>query len=47
MDGYFIEGRLLDRIMIQISDTGDGNPEIDFHERDQCYLLQFTALQQA
>jgi hypothetical protein len=42
MDGYFIEERLLDRIMIQISDKGDENLEIAFHERDQRDLSQFT-----
>jgi transcriptional regulator of met regulon len=46
MDGYFIEERLLDRIMIQISDKGDENLEIAFHERDQRDLSQFTAAQQ-
>jgi hypothetical protein len=34
MDGYLIEERLLDQIMIQVSDKGDGNLEIAFHERD-------------
>jgi hypothetical protein len=41
MDGYFIED------MIQISDKGDENLEIAFHERDQRDLSQFTAAQQA
>jgi transcriptional regulator of met regulon len=47
MDGYLIEERLLDHIMIQISDKGAGNLEIAFHERDQRYLSQFSAGQQA
>jgi len=47
MDGYLIEERLLDRIMIQVSDKGDGNLEIAFHDRDRRYLSQFSATQQA
>ena len=47
MDGYLIEERLLDHIMIQVSDKGDGNLEVGFHERDQRYLSQFSAVQQA
>ena len=35
MDGYLIEERLLDRIMIQISDMGDGNLEIAIDDRDR------------
>jgi hypothetical protein len=46
MDGYIVEERLLDRIMIQISDKG-GNLEIAFRERDQRYLAQFSPAQQA
>ncbi|MBD2749100.1 hypothetical protein IC232_20640 [Microvirga sp. BT688] len=47
MDGYLLEERLLDRIMIQVVDKGDGNLEIAFHEKDQRYLSQFSAVQQA
>jgi len=45
MDGYLIEERLLDRIMIQVSDQGFGNLEVAFHERDQRYLAKFSAAQ--
>jgi transcriptional regulator of met regulon len=47
MDGYLIEERLLDQIMIQVIDKGWGNLEIAFHEKDQRYLSQFSAVQQA
>lgn len=47
MDGYLIEERLLDRIMIQVSDKGGGNLEVAFHDRDRRYLSQFTAAQHA
>jgi len=47
MDGYVIEERLLDRVMIQVSDKGGGNLEVAFHERDQRYLSQFSAAQLA
>jgi transcriptional regulator of met regulon len=47
MDGYLIEERLLDQIMIQVTDKGGGNLEIAFYERDQRYLSQFSAVQQA
>jgi hypothetical protein len=47
LDGYLVEERLLDRIMSQISDRGGGDLEIAFHERDQRYLPQFCAAQQA
>jgi transcriptional regulator of met regulon len=47
MDGYLIEDRLLDRIMIQVIDKGHGNLEIAFDERDQRYLSQFSAAQLA
>jgi hypothetical protein len=47
MDGYVIEERLLDHIMIQVIDKGDGNLDIAFHERDQRYLSQFSAEQLA
>ena len=47
MDGYLVEERLLDRIMIQVSDKGGGNLEIAFHERDQRFLSQFSAAQHA
>lgn len=47
MDGYLIEERLLDHIMVQISDRGGGNLEIAFQERDQRYLSRFSAAQQA
>ena len=47
MDGYLVEERLLDGIMIQVKDTGGGNLEIAFHERDQRYLSQFSAEQHA
>jgi hypothetical protein len=46
MDGYLIEERLLDGIMIQVSDRG-GNLEIAFADRDLRYLSQFSATQQA
>jgi hypothetical protein len=47
MDGYLIEERLLDGIMIEISDQGGGNLEIAFSDRDRRYLSQFTPAQQA
>src|SRR5919107_4788817 len=47
MDGYLIEERLLDHIMIQVMDNGDGNLEIAFDERDRRYLSQFSAEQLA
>jgi len=47
MDGYLIEERLLDHIMIQIIDQGGGNLEIAFDERDRRYLSQFSAEQLA
>jgi len=47
VDGYHIEERLLDRIMIQVSDKGGGNLEVAFHEKDQRYLSQFSAAQHA
>ncbi|PVE21358.1 hypothetical protein DC522_26970 [Microvirga sp. KLBC 81] len=47
MDGYIIEERLLDRIMIQISDKGGGHLEVSFQEGDLRYLSQFSAAQQA
>ena len=47
LDGYLIEERLLDQIMIQVSDRDDGNLEVAFQERDQRYLSQFSAAQQA
>jgi hypothetical protein len=47
LDGYLIEERLLDQIMIQVSDRDDGNFEGAFQERDQRYLSQFSAAQQA
>lgn len=47
MDGYLIEERLLDQIMIQVIDKGGGNLEIAFHERDRRYLSQFSAEQMA
>jgi hypothetical protein len=43
MDGYLIEERLLDQIMIQVIDKGDGHLEIAFNERDRRYLSQFAA----
>jgi hypothetical protein len=46
MDGYVIEERLLDGIMIQISDRG-GDLEVAFRERDLRYLSQFSAAQHA
>jgi hypothetical protein len=45
MDGYLIEERLLDHIMIQVIDRGGGNLDVAFHERDQRYLSQFSAEQ--
>ena len=47
LDGYLIEERLLDRIMIQVSNRDDGNLEVAFQERDQRYLSQISAAQQA
>jgi transcriptional regulator of met regulon len=47
MDGYLIKERLLDHIMIQVMDKGDGNLEIAFDERDRRYLSQFSAAQLA
>ena len=47
LNGYLIEERLLDQIMIQVSDRDDGNLEVAFQERDQRYLSQFSAAQQA
>jgi hypothetical protein len=47
MDGYLIEERLLDHIMIQVIDRGGGDLDIAFHERDQRYLSQFSAEQLA
>jgi transcriptional regulator of met regulon len=47
MDGYLIEERLLDHIMIQFTDKGGGNLEIAFAERDRRYLSQFSAEQLA
>jgi transcriptional regulator of met regulon len=47
MNGYLIEERLLDQIMIQVIDKGGGNLNIAFQERDQRYLSQFSAAQLA
>ncbi len=47
MDGYLIEERLLDHIMIQVLDMGNGTLEIAFDERDRRYLSQFSAAQLA
>ena len=47
MNGYLIEERLLDQIMIQVIDKGNGYLEIGFADRDRCYLSQFTAALQA
>ncbi|MCC2652864.1 MAG: hypothetical protein K0Q60_3027 [Microvirga sp.] len=47
MDGYLIEERLLDHIMIQVIDRGGRTLDITFHERDQRYLSQFSAEQLA
>jgi transcriptional regulator of met regulon len=47
MNGYLIEERLLDQIMIQVTDKGGGNLDIAFQERDQRYLSQFSAAQLA
>src|SRR4051794_17383975 len=47
MDGYVIEERLLDCIMIQVVDKGDGHLELAFDDRDRRYLSQFTAALQA
>ncbi|KFG68875.1 hypothetical protein [Microvirga sp. BSC39] len=47
MNGYLIEERLLDQIMIQVIDKGGGNLDIAFHERDRRYLSQFSEAQQA
>jgi transcriptional regulator of met regulon len=47
MDGYLIEERLLDHVMIQVMDKGDGSLEFTFDERDQRYLSQYSAAQLA
>lgn len=47
MNGYLIEERLLDHIMIQVVDKGGGNLDIAFDERDRRYLSQFSATQLA
>ncbi|WP_262030593.1 hypothetical protein [Microvirga sp. Mcv34] len=47
LNGYLIEERLLDHIMIQVIDKGGGNLDIAFQERDQRYLSQFSAAQLA
>jgi transcriptional regulator of met regulon len=47
LDGYLIEERLLDQIMIQVTDKGCGNLEIGFDEKDRRYLSQFSAEQLA
>lgn len=47
LDGYLIEERLLDHIMIQVTDKGCGNLEIAFDEKDRRYLSQFSAEQLA
>ncbi len=47
VDGYHIEERLLDCILIEVSDKGGGNLEVAFHEKDQRYLSQFSAAQYA
>jgi hypothetical protein len=46
-NGYLIEERLLDHIMIQVIDKGGGNLDIAFQERDHRYLSQFSAAQLA
>lgn len=45
MDGYLIDERRLDRIMIQIRDLGGGNLDLSFHERDERYLAQYPVTQ--
>lgn len=47
MDGYLVEERLLDQVMIQVTDKGDGDLEVSFNERDRRYFSQFTAALQA
>jgi hypothetical protein len=47
MDGYLIEERLLDHIMVQVIDRGGGTLDITFHKSDQRYLSQFSAEQLA
>ena len=47
IDGYLIEERLLDHIMIQVIDKGGGDLEVAFDDRDQRYLSQFSAAQLA
>jgi transcriptional regulator of met regulon len=47
MDGYLIEERLLDHIMIQVMDKGHRSLEIAFDERDRRYLSPFSAAQLA
>lgn len=47
MDGYLIDERRLDRIMIQIRDQGGGDLDLSFREADERYLAQFSAAQRA
>src|SRR3712207_9504245 len=47
INGYLIEERLLDHIMIQVIDKGGGDLEVAFDDRDQRYLSQFSAAQLA
>jgi hypothetical protein len=42
MDGYHIEERLLDGIMIEVMVSDDGNLEVAFSERDRRFLSQFS-----
>jgi hypothetical protein len=42
MDGYLIDERQLDRIMLQVRDVGDGTLDVTFHSRDDRYLAQFS-----
>jgi hypothetical protein len=43
IDGYLIEERLLEHIMIQVIDKGGGSLENAFNDRDRRSLSQFSA----
>ena len=47
MDGYFVDERRLDRILIQVQAVPDGTFDVSFHPRDERFLAQFSAAQKA
>ena len=47
MDGYFVDERRLDRILIQVQAAEDGTFDVSFHPRDERFLSQFSAAQKA